>query len=59
MIMVKSRFSNAFYSIDSLMRRKTMECQNDDFNIKMNMIPMKMIRKYKAVTLKRSIQKIQ
>lgn len=34
-----------------------MEYQNDVFNIKMNMIHMKMIRKWKAVTLKRSIQK--
>ena len=39
------------------MWRKAMEYQNDDFNIKTNMIPMKMIRKWKAVTSKRSIQK--
>lgn len=34
-----------------------MKYQNDDFDIKLDMIPVKMIRKWKAVTLKRSIQK--
>lgn len=34
-----------------------MEYLNDDFNIKMNMIHMKIIRKWEAVTLKRSVQK--
>lgn len=39
------------------MQRKAMEYENYDFDIKPNMIPVKMIRKWKAVTLKRSIQK--
>lgn len=33
------------------------ENQNDDFNVKVNMIPVKMIQNWKAVTLRRSIQK--
>lgn len=39
------------------MWKKAVEYQNDDFNLKMNMIPMKAIWKWKALTLERSIQK--
>lgn len=55
--MSKSSVKNAFSSRKAIMWNKAVENQNDDFNIKMNMIAVKMIGKWKAVTLRRSIQK--
>lgn len=46
-----------FSSRNPIMQRKAMKYQNDDLDIKLDMIPVKMIRKWKAVTLKRSIKK--
>lgn len=37
--------------------KKVVENQNDDFNIKMNVIPVKMVWKWNAATFRRLIQK--
>lgn len=37
--------------------KKAVENQNDDFNIKMNVIPVKMVWMWNAVTLRRLMQK--
>lgn len=40
-----------------MMWKKAVENQNDDFNIKMNVIPVKMVWMWNAVTLRRLMQK--